>query len=271
MGKEVNVDRDSPVLLAKRRIRSATESSPEELTPQERKARQRERRKRSSRTRPRELGGPVRRAAFLAIPAAAVAIVVIVLVFFSPFAPPCIQLYSVPAQSGTPAFPPSDTTNFGQTWCSTATAVYHVHVLLTIEVGGASVPIFDRVGINGSYAGGYTCYLPIHTHDSSGTLHLESAWPYRYTLADFFSEWAESQATVDINSSYPSQPVNYTGSDLFGLPTGGSHSLILLVDGEISTQGPQLDLTELDNPPSPSPACLGEEYGTGHTVALVYQ
>lgn len=207
----------------------------------------------------------------MAIPAGVITVVAVVLVFFSPFAAPCLQLQSVPTQSGTPAFPPADTTDFSSTWCSTATAVYHVHVLLTIQVGNVSVPIYDRVGINSSYPGGASCFLPIHTHDSSGTLHVESAWPYRYTLADFFSEWAQSQPTVDINSSFPSQPVNYTGSDLFGLPTGGSHSVLLLVDGEISTEGPGLDITELDNPPSPSPTCLGEEYGTGHTVSLVYQ
>lgn len=257
--------------MAKRRFRDVTARTPEELTPQERRSRQRELRKRSPLKHRKGMGSPLRRTAFVAIPAGAVAIIAIVLVFFSPFAAPCIQLQSIPASSGSPAFPPSDTTDFGQTWCSSASAVYHVHVSLTISVGNGSVPIFDRIGINSSYAGGYTCFLPIHTHDSSGTLHVESAWPYRYTLGDLFAEWAQSEATVYVNSTFPSQPVNYTGSDLFGLPTGGGHSVLLLVDGEVSTAGPQLDITELDNPPSPNPSCLGEEYGTGHTVSLVYQ
>lgn len=252
-------------------MRRGTEFAPENRTVEVGRTKRKDRRKRGSGRQPPGHAGTARRAALVSIPAGVITIVVIVLVFFSPFAPPCIRLTTVPASSGTPAFPPSDTADFGGTWCSTAPAVYHVHVSLSIEVGTVTVPVFDRIGINSSYPGGATCFLPIHTHDSSGTLHVESAWPYEYTLGDFFAEWAQSESSIFVNSSFPSQPVNYTGSDLFGLPSGGAHTLLLLVDGEVSMAGPQLDLTKLDNPPGPSPNCLADEYGTGHTVAIVYQ
>lgn len=232
---------------------------------------QKERRRRDSGRRERGPGTTRRRAVILSIPVGAVALIVVVLVFFSPFAAPCIRLQSIPPGSGTPVFPPRSTMDFSSTWCSSTSPVYHVHVLLTIDVDNAAVPLFSSVGINSSYPGGYSCFLPLHTHDSSGTLHVESAWPYEYTLGDFFSEWSLSEATVYINSSFASQPVNYSGTSLFGLPMGGQHSLSLFVDGLLSTSGPQLDISELDNPPGPYPACLGETYGTGHTLSIVYQ
>lgn len=207
--------------------------------------------------------------AILGIPVGAIASLVIILVFFNPFTPACIQLQPVPAGSGVPDFPLAGTTDFSQTWCA-STVLYHVHVLLTIHVGNETVPLPVSLGINNSYPGGRSCVLPIHTHDASGTIHLESPWPYEYTLRDFFGVWAEAGYNVNVNSSFPNQPVNYTGASLFGLPMGSGHSLTLFVDGRPSSAGPGLDLTRLDNPPGPNPACLGEEFGTGHTVTIDY-
>jgi hypothetical protein len=44
----------------------------------------------------------------------------------------------------------------------------------------------------------------------------------------------------------------------------------LYVDGQPSSAGPSLELNTLDNGPNTYPSCLGEVYGTGHTIALVY-
>ena len=62
----------------------------------------------------------------------------------------------------------------------------HFHPHLTITVDGISEAIPGVIGNN-------PCTRQIHTHDSTGALHIEPQGKQRnYTLGDFFKVWGKS-------------------------------------------------------------------------------
>ena len=60
----------------------------------------------------------------------------------------------------------------------------HKHAHLTILAQNKSITIPANIGIDGK------CMASLHTHDTSGTIHIESynknKW---FSVADFFAEW----------------------------------------------------------------------------------
>ena len=86
---------------------------------------------------------------------------------------------------------------------------FHIHVLVDIFVNGRAVALPSGLGIDirvpgvrtGPLPGGGTgyggislcaspCIAPLHTHDPSGIVHVESPEKKDYTLGQFFNEWA---------------------------------------------------------------------------------
>lgn len=68
--------------------------------------------------------------------------------------------------------------------CTTDMATrFHIHPHLEIIANGESQEIPANIGII------LTCMHPLHTHDTSGTLHVESPTLRDFTLADFFAVW----------------------------------------------------------------------------------
>jgi hypothetical protein len=63
--------------------------------------------------------------------------------------------------------------------------VLHIHQHLDIYVHGGKVTVPQGIGID---AGGAWLTL-IHTHDSTGIIHVESPIKRNYTLGQFFSVW----------------------------------------------------------------------------------
>jgi len=58
----------------------------------------------------------------------------------------------------------------------------HIHPSVTISIDGVAETIPADIGIEGY------CMREIHTHDASGTVHIETAkLGVEYTLADFFT------------------------------------------------------------------------------------
>jgi len=64
-------------------------------------------------------------------------------------------------------------------------SVIHIHQHLDIYVNGKKVQVPALVGID-TNAGFLT---ELHTHDTSGILHVESATNREYVLGQFFGEW----------------------------------------------------------------------------------
>jgi hypothetical protein len=143
----------------------------------------------------------------------------------------------------------------------------HVHPYLQIWVDGKNVTIPASVGI--TLSGG--CLEPIHTHDSSGILHVELSQAQankNWTLADFFSIWKytcsvqPAQCPI-VNGT--SRPVIFDSNNILGFTADSTHKVTLLVDGVPSSAGSSLNLeqyvycsTALSNGPPCLPTAGGD-------------
>lgn len=267
--------------MAKRRFKPEDNKTPEALTPEERRERRKKERASGGEAKRRERGrmSPARRAVIVAVPSGVIVAVVVILLFFNPFLPPCITFAPIPSQSGPPTFPLHNTTDFSTSWCPQGgvATVFQMYPLLKVYVNGASVTLPNGIGHNSSYPAGVACNLPIRTNASdaaagypAGTIRISSAWAYEYSLGDFFNVWRQSFSSAFINSTYPSQQIVYTSTDLLGFTADASHSVTLSIDGSPSTAGPNLTLNYLDFGPNPYPSCIASRFGSGHTITLSY-
>ncbi len=77
----------------------------------------------------------------------------------------------------------------------------HRHVLLHIIINNQPATIPQGIGLPRGQAGGLDpagCVRPLHTHDATGTIHVESKVLRSYTLGEFFQIWALSQPDQNI-------------------------------------------------------------------------
>jgi hypothetical protein len=113
--------------------------------------------------------------------------------------------------------------------------VRHDHVHLDVIVGGRKVTVPPGVGLaeptnngpckpptpavsecsSGDYFTAFVANSPLHTHSTSGIIHIESDRPARYTLGQFFDEWG----------------VRFSETCLGGYCTGRGKELAVFVDG----------------------------------------
>ncbi len=172
----------------------------------------------------------------------------------------------------------------------------HVHPYLAINIEGTNVTIPEGVGI----LQGGSLLEPIHTHDSSGLLHVElsqsDAQGHNFTLGDFFAIWNFTAKTVG-GSERPTLngqvlPVEFSSTDILGFHANSTYQVVLLVDGKPSTEWGALNVEQLDYCSSASyglPCCPTDcsnatgpasdplwdgvtsyPYGTGHTIVIEY-
>ena len=188
--------------------------------------------------------------------------------------------------------------------CLAEVTTLHVHpwLQIVINTGGnnASVTIPAAVGIldpqfvtsgGVQVANGGSCFEPMHTHDASGIIHIESAHiTDQYTLGDFFNIWKVSDPNgVAVNGI--TSPIIFNTTDILGFKTGQGHTLSVLIDKGQSTSknytlGGTLPLNQYDycnsqlGPVPPcSPTAGGDPYyggqtypyGTGHTIMIYYR
>jgi hypothetical protein len=86
----------------------------------------------------------------------------------------------------------------------------HIHQHLDLYVDGRKVLVPAAIGIDPAVG-----YAPLHTHDPSGVIHVESPTVRTYTLGEFFAVWG----------------VRFTPSCLGGYCAGGGRQLRLFVGG----------------------------------------
>ncbi|MBI5794503.1 hypothetical protein HZA87_05510 [Candidatus Uhrbacteria bacterium] len=80
--------------------------------------------------------------------------------------------------------------------CTTDLATqFHIHASLSIIVNGVVQAIPGQVGVKSF------CMNPIHTHDGSGQLHIESPVRRDFTVDDFFAVWGETFSKEQILSN----------------------------------------------------------------------
>jgi hypothetical protein len=66
--------------------------------------------------------------------------------------------------------------------------VEHIHAHLDVLADGQSVPVPANIGIDRRQG----TISPLHTHDGSGVIHIESPVKRQFSLGEFFSEWQVS-------------------------------------------------------------------------------
>ena len=103
-------------------------------------------------------------------------------------------------------------------------SVYHSHPNLTITINGANFPLPPAPG---TADGG--CLQPIHTHDATGVLHIETDQNRDYTLGDWFLLWGHWE-------NNPTRAI-FNSTQIFDhkAPVGGTHSLTMTVNGVSDT------------------------------------
>jgi hypothetical protein len=108
---------------------------------------------------------------------------------------------------------------------------YHTHALLHIYDDGILIPIAPNIGIDRAKK----AYSSVHTHDSTGIVHMESKVPHKFTLGAFFAIWGvrfgdaslgslvnkgAKQVRVYVNGKPVSHPVNYVMRDKDNIVVG---------------------------------------------------
>ncbi len=155
----------------------------------------------------------------------------------------------------------------------------HLHPWLQITINNQSVTIPASIGI----VGFPPCFQPVHTHDTSGILHIEAPdLSHNFTLGDFFTIWKDTYPTILLQQS--DRPVTFNQTDILGFNNDSTHQVRLLVDGVVNNQYSSLNLIPLDycnaangSTPPCSPTAGGDPfypggypYGTGHTIQIQY-
>jgi hypothetical protein len=82
-----------------------------------------------------------------------------------------------------PAYPPVDTISCDQL----EQTAYHIHAHVTIWINGQQVQIPQSIGI----ASDQSCLYWLHTHDSSGVIHIEAPNKVSPTLGNFLDIWGQ--------------------------------------------------------------------------------
>jgi len=95
-----------------------------------------------------------------------------------------------------------------------STISMHIHPIVLITINGEAQIIPADIGIDAS------CMKAVHTHDTSGKLHIEYPRQESFTLGDFFANWGEV----------------FKENQILDKKTNIQHELKMLVNGKESTE-----------------------------------
>lgn len=104
---------------------------------------------------------------------------------------------------------------------------YHIHARLEIYIDGKAYALPQYIGIPvNQQSGQSTCFYWLHTHDTTGVIHIESPVNQIYTLGQFLDEWNQGFQSL----GYPSQLLLTSGWTMWvnGQPYHGSMTSIPL-------------------------------------------
>jgi len=117
-----------------------------------------------------------------------------------------------------PSDPSAGARRAGLPMLSTEGTVLHHHAHLDVRVHGRAVTVPAGIGIDEARHR----VSPLHTHDASGVIHLESPVRRTFTLGQFFTEWG----------------VPLSRTRLGGLRADARHTLGVYVNGRRVTGDP---------------------------------
>jgi hypothetical protein len=104
--------------------------------------------------------------------------------------------------------------------------VLHIHQHVDIFIRGRSIDVPAQIGIVAAPA---VVFAPIHTHDATGIIHVESSVVRDFSLGEFFDVWG----------------VRFTSICIGSLCNSGNERLQVFANGQVVTFDPRrLKLTE---------------------------
>jgi hypothetical protein len=118
---------------------------------------------------------------------------------------------------------------------------YHVHAHLIILVSGTQRQIEAGIGIAnpssapGGFVVGGTCFMWLHTHDSSGIIHIEAPSKQDFTLGQFFDIWGKVLSSSQIGNDKGSVAAYLDGKKINDNPRDiklSNHESIVLMLGK---------------------------------------
>jgi hypothetical protein len=92
----------------------------------------------------------------------------------------------------------------------------HIHQHLDIVINGKAVAVPAEIGVGNSFIS------PLHTHDATGIIHVESPVKKDFTLGQFFTEWN----------------IEFSASHLGGYVADQNNKLVAAVNG-VEINNPQ--------------------------------
>ncbi|MDI3345727.1 hypothetical protein QKW45_18530 [Streptomyces sp. AJ-1] len=112
----------------------------------------------------------------------------------------------------------------GLTMLDTEQLAMHIHTTLEVFADGEQVTVPADIGIDRS--GPAPRYSPLHTHDETGTIHVESAEWRDFTLGQLLTEWGTPREDTRFGA-----PLAWVD----GRPWAGDADDIVFRDGETIT------------------------------------
>jgi len=101
-----------------------------------------------------------------------------------------------------PNYPPVDNVYCDQQ----EQTAFHIHAHLTMYINGQALPLPAQIGI----ASDQSCLYWLHTHDTTGVIHIEAPANHSFTLGNFLDEWSNQFSTL----GYPPQ-LDQTGWQVY--------------------------------------------------------
>jgi hypothetical protein len=97
-------------------------------------------------------------------------------------------------------------------------SVEHIHSHLSVSIDGANTDVPADIGIDLTQQK----ISPLHTHDTTGIIHVESPVTSPFTLGQFFTEWNVALDATRIG----------------GYSTADGHTMTVFVDGQVVAGNP---------------------------------
>ena len=100
--------------------------------------------------------------------------------------------------------------------------IMHIHPEVGITIDGQKQELPENIGVTAA------CMRPIHTHDATGVIHIESPVVRDLTLGEFFRVW--------------DRPFDH--EHLLDKTVDANHRIVMKIDGEVSEEYERLVLKD---------------------------
>lgn len=118
---------------------------------------------------------------------------------------------------------------------------YHIHVHLAMYVNGKPQTLPRGIGIPGAqvqngFVDSGKCFYWLHTHDTTGVIHIESPTTRTYTLGQFFDIWGRKLSSTQLGNTKGHLTVYVNGKQFTGDPRSiafSAHKLIQIDVGKV--------------------------------------